>query len=191
MTVREDPVARATALLPLLARAGDRAAAARILAPLSPAQVHAVVFTLAVSADREPPRPGDHARDGHAAYKRLRSRGIERAEMPAWVVAGEREYMRAAQERKVERRRVRDLHAAYVRLRSHGVPHAEIPPEVRDGENAYQVASRRARRVKAAGMPAGATLASVSLRTPSEGHGKGPGSPEGAPSLSGPQEDAA
>jgi hypothetical protein len=85
----------------------------------------------------------------------------------------------------------RELHAYYKRLRSRGVPVADIASYIRDGETAYQLESRRARRAKAAGIPAGASIAAVSLRTPAEGHGKGPGSPEGAPSLSGPQESAA
>jgi hypothetical protein len=87
-----------------LARNGDRSGARRMTEGLSAAQVDDLLFVLAASADRRPPRSRQRTdRQAHAEYNRLSRRGVQRAEMPAWVSAGERAYMRQAKRLSVAR----------------------------------------------------------------------------------------
>jgi hypothetical protein len=102
----DQAVTRAAGIAAFLARNGDRRGVARATEALSPAQLGDLVFTLAASADREPPPAPRPALKAHAEYKRLTSCGVERDEMPAWVVTGERAYQREAKRAHVARKAV-------------------------------------------------------------------------------------
>ena len=91
-------MARAAAVLPSVARRRDREAFRRLTGRLSDAEKDALILALALAV----PAPVTAEQAAHREVDRLRKQGLLIAEMPAWVVKGERAYQR---KRKARNRR--------------------------------------------------------------------------------------